>query len=61
MAEVYARFLCIPRRIGLLGFVVRAQSAIYKESLDLMDTETYLRQVKSTSLFLYHILIFPMY
>ena len=41
MAEVYARFLCITRRIGLLGFVVRTQSAINKESLDLMDTEAW--------------------
>ena len=33
MAEVYACFLCITRRIG---FVVLTQSSIY---LDLMDTE----------------------
>ena len=29
------------RRIGLLGFVVLTQSSIYKESLDLMDTEAW--------------------
>ena len=39
MAKVYARFLCITRRIGLLCFVVLTQSSIYKEYLDLMDTE----------------------
>ena len=39
MAEVYARFLCITCQIGLLGFVVLTQSSIYKEYLDLMDTE----------------------
>ena len=39
MTKVYARFLCITRRIGLLCFVVLTQSSIYKEYLDLMDTE----------------------
>ena len=34
-------FLCITRRIGLLGFVVLTQSSIYKEYLDLMDTEAW--------------------
>ena len=29
MAKVYARFLCITRLIGLLGFVVLTQSSIY--------------------------------
>ena len=29
------------RRIGLLGFVVLTQSSIYKEYLDLMDTEAW--------------------
>ena len=41
MAEVYAWFLCITPRIGLLGFVVLTQSSIYKEYLDLMDTEAW--------------------
>ena len=41
MAKVYARFLCITRRIGLLCFVVLAQSSIYKEYLVLMDTESW--------------------
>ena len=41
MAKVYARFLCITRRIGLLCFVVLTQSSIYKEYLDLMDTEAW--------------------
>ena len=34
-------FLCITRWIGLLGFVVLTQSSIYKEYLDLMDTEAW--------------------
>ena len=41
MTEVYAWFLCITRRMGLLGFVVLTQSSIYKEYLDLMDTEAW--------------------
>ena len=41
MANVYARFHCITRRIGLLCFVVLTQSSIYKEYLDLMDTEAW--------------------
>ena len=41
MVKVYARFLCITRRIGLLCFVVLTQSSIYKEYLDLMDTEAW--------------------
>ena len=41
MAKVYARFLCITRRIGLLCYVVLTQSSIYKEYLDLMDTEAW--------------------
>ena len=40
-AKVYARFLCITRRIGLLCFIVLTQSFIYKEYLDLMDTEAW--------------------
>ena len=32
---------CITRRIGLLGFVVLSKSFIYKEYLDLMDTEAW--------------------
>ena len=39
MAKLYAQFLCITRRIGLLCFVVITQSSKYKEYLDLMDTE----------------------
>ena len=41
MAKVYARFLCITRRMGLLCFVALTQSSIYKEYLDLMDTEAW--------------------
>ena len=41
MAKVYACFLCITRRIGLLGFVVLTHSSINKEYLDLMDTEAW--------------------
>ena len=43
MVKVYACFLCITRRIGLLCFVVLTQSSIYKEYLDLMDTEAWKR------------------
>ena len=41
MVKVYARFLCVTRRIGLLCFVVLTQTSIYKEYLDLMDTEAW--------------------
>ena len=41
MVKVYASFLCITRRIGLQCFVVLTQSSIYKEYLDLMDTEAW--------------------
>ena len=49
MAKVYALFLCITRRIGLLCFVVLTQSSIYKEYMDLMDTEA----LKNTILKIY--------
>ena len=38
MEQCYAEFLCITRRIGLLGFVVRG-TLRYKEYLDPVDTE----------------------
>ena len=41
MIKVYARFLFITRRMGLLCFVVLTQSSIYKAYLDLMDTEAW--------------------
>ena len=41
MAQVYDRFICITCRIGLLGFVVRTQASVYKEYMDLVDTEAW--------------------
>ena len=46
MALVNACFLCITRRIGLLGFVVLTKSSIYKENLDVMDTEAWKYYIK---------------
>ena len=49
MVKVYARFLCITRRIGLLCFVVLTQSSIYKEYLDLMDNEIIIWKAQGVS------------
>ena len=42
----YIMDLCITRRIGLQGFFVLTQSSIYKEYLDLMDTEAWKQYIK---------------